>query len=104
MQWELGDANHTMRTMNIRASRIASVMALRFGCEHYERWFEDGRLEETGASQGGKASGQRRVFFKSGVLELEEIYVAGELEGLQRRFHENGRLEREGSCVERGVP
>jgi uncharacterized protein len=58
----------------------------------FERFREDGSLEESERYAGGKLDGPRRRYFPNGKVQDEESFRAGVRHGLYSAFHENGTL------------
>lgn len=58
-------------------------------------YYPDGALKETYATTvDGVLTGQKRIYFNSGMLAAEENYENGKLDGIRRTYYDNGFLEK----------
>ena len=63
----------------------------------YEKFYENGQLEQRGNLKNKEPDGLWEWFHKNGQLEQRRTYNNGEMDGLWEGFHENGQLEYRGN-------
>ena len=63
----------------------------------YEKFYENGQLEQRGSLINKEPDGLWEWFHKNGQLELRRTYNNGEIDGLWEGYYENGQLQLRGN-------
>mgnify|MGYP000866730843 FL=1 len=63
----------------------------------YEKFYENGQLEQRGNLINKEPDGLWEWFHKNGQLELRRTYNNGEIDGLWEGYYENGQLQLRGN-------
>ena len=63
----------------------------------YEKFYENGQLEQRGKLINKEPDGLWEWFHKNGQLELRRTYNNGEIDGLWEGYYENGQLQLRGN-------
>ncbi len=65
------------------------------GNEHgpYERYYEDGKLEEIGVFDTGKKNGEWIKYYRNSIVEYKGTYRSDKKIGLWKYFYPNGKIE-----------
>ncbi len=63
----------------------------------YKRYYPTGELNEEAKYTDNKITGQRKMYFKNGDIQVIETHSNGKFEGLYQSFYDNGKLEQEGN-------
>ena len=59
----------------------------------YEKFYQDGNLQETATYENGQLVGDRVLYYRSGQIESIEPYIAGRINGDYKLYYENGQLQ-----------
>ncbi len=115
-----------MKTVYLFAFSICMVFFLSIGCNQpkptssdvvknegdksinakdgpYVKNDEEGHLMEKGVLKNGQQEGKRTVFFPSGKVRIEEMYIKGEYDGPFKEYFDNGKLMQEGQYVKNSM-
>jgi antitoxin component YwqK of YwqJK toxin-antitoxin module len=63
----------------------------------FERYYENGQIEEKGSYRDGEYDGPFERYYENGQIEDKGSYRDGEYDGLFERYYENGQIEEKGS-------
>lgn len=65
----------------------------------YTRFYPDGNIQEEAIYKNGKLEGQRKIFLKTGQLEILENYLDGQFQGKFNSYYPNGKINVDGQYL-----
>jgi antitoxin component YwqK of YwqJK toxin-antitoxin module len=92
-QGETGSSKGPQRVYKYKAVRESGYYKKR----PYERFYENGQLEQRGNLKNKEPDGLWEWFHKNGQLEQRRTYNNGETDGLWEGYYENGQLQLRGN-------
>lgn len=63
----------------------------------YNRFYDDGKIQEVSLYKNGKLNGERKLYQSSGKLMQTETYVNDKYEGPFKSYYDDGTLQQEGN-------
>jgi antitoxin component YwqK of YwqJK toxin-antitoxin module len=63
----------------------------------YTKYYDSGKILETGTYKNGKLNGERKLYYENGHLMQSENYIDNKFEGAFNSFYEDGSKQQEGS-------
>src|SRR3954463_14837318 len=59
----------------------------------YNRFYDDGKIQEVSTYKNGKLNGERKLYQQSGKLMQTETYVNDKYEGSFKSYYDDGTLQ-----------
>lgn len=59
----------------------------------YISYYEDGTVYDRSTYKNGKLDGNRKIYFPTGEIQIEEPYIEDQIHGEYLRYHKNGTVE-----------
>lgn len=63
----------------------------------YSKFYDNGKILETGIYKDGKLNGERKLYYESGKVMQTETYSDNKFEGPYKSYYDDGSMQQEGN-------